>query len=121
MRVPASVRIDPNQYPVRLELIDGTAKWRGVKDFDHASLCRAFGLDQATFYFDLPSSIRGTGSSLSGYGGNRGNRVINGYVMRAGLDKPWGKLTIIKEGDQIRDDDPNDMKDFYNLSRTDRR
>ncbi len=107
------------QYPVRMELFDGEAKWRGVKDFEHSTLCRAFGLDQATFYFDLPSSIRGTGSNLSGYGGNRHNRVQNGYVMRGG--EPVGKLTIVDPSDKIRDDDPQSMADFYNLSRTDRR
>lgn len=117
MRIPPSVNIEKNQIPVRLELIDGTAKWRGVRDFDHATLCRAFGLDQASFYFDLPSSVRGTGSNISGSGGNRHNRVINGYVMRAGLDKPWGKLTICWETEKFRDVDPSDMSEFYKLGK----
>ena len=117
IRVPNYVRIDPNQIPVKYEAIDGTAMWRGVKDFEHATLCRAFGLDQVSFFFDLPSSCRGVGSNSVGYGDGRNGRVINGYVMRAGRDEPWGKLTIIKESDKIRDDDPNDLRDFYNLSR----
>lgn len=103
---------------MKLELIDGTCKLRTVKDFEHATLCRAFGLDQANFWFDLPSSCRGTGSNMSGSGGNRSNRIINGYVMRSGMDKPYGKLSIIREWDRIRDDNPQDMRDFYNLSRT---
>ena len=111
------MRLAVNQIPVKLELLDGTAKWRGVKDFEHATLCRAFELDQASFYFDLPSSVRGTGSNISGAGGNRNNRIINGYVMRAGQTEPFGKLTIIREWDKIRDDDPTDKKDFFNFSR----
>ncbi len=104
--------ISRNQIPVRLELIDGTAKWRGVKDFEHSTLCRAFGLDQASFYFDLPSSVRGVGSNSSG---NRGRRTINGYVMRAGRTEPWGKLTICWESERLRDYDPSDMSEFYKL------
>lgn len=115
IRVPSYVRIDPNQIPVRYESIDGTAMWRGVKDFEHATLCRAFNLDQATFYFDLPSSVRGVGSSMSGFGGNRRNRIINGYVMRAGRDEPWGKLTVCFESEKFKDVDPSDKRDFYKL------
>lgn len=104
--------------PIRLELRDGTSKWRGVHDFEHSTLCRAFGLDQASFYFDLPSSVRGVGSSMSGPGGNRGNRVINGYVMRAGDVEPFGKLSIVAASEKFRDDDPTNMRDFLDLSRT---
>lgn len=115
IRVPSHVRIAPNQIPVRLELIDGTAKWRGVADFEHATLCRAFGLDQASFYFDLPSSCRGVGSNMSGFGGNRHNRVVNGYVMQAGRNEPFGKLTVCWESEKFKDVDPNDMREFYKL------
>lgn len=115
MRVPRNVSISPNQIPVRLELIDGSAKWRGVYNFEHATLCRAFGLDQASFYFDLPSSCRGTGSNMSGFGGNRNGRTINGYVMKAGLNEPWGKLTICWESERFKDYDPEDRREFYKL------
>lgn len=115
MRVPAHISIDRNQIPVRYECVDGTAMWRGVKDFEHATLCRAFGLNQAAFYFDLPSSVRGVGSSMSGAGGNRGNRIVNGYVMRAGRNEPWGKLTICFESEKFKDVDPTDMREFYKL------
>lgn len=115
IRVPAHVTIAKNQIPVRFESIGGEAKWRGVKDFEHATLCRAFGLDPATFYFDLPSSVRGVGSSMSGFGGNRGGRVINGFVMRAGMNEPWGKLTIVRDSEKFRDVDPTDKREFYKL------
>ncbi len=114
-RVPAHVPIDRNQIPVRFESLAGEAKWRGVKDFEHATLCRAFNLDPATFYFDLPSSVRGVGSNSSGFGGNRGNRVVNGYVMRAGSSEPFGKLTICWETEKFRDYDPTNKEDFYKL------
>lgn len=116
IRVPAHVNIAKNQFPVRFETLAGEAKWRGVKDFEHSTLCRAFGLDQATFYFDLPSSIRGVGSNLSGFGGNRGNRVISGFVMRAGCNEPIGKLTIIKDANEkFKDVDPMNKNDFFKL------
>ena len=104
------------QIPVRVELKDGTGMWRGVLRLEHAELCRAFALDPATFYFDLPSSARGTGSNMSGAGGNRANRVINGYVMRGGLDRPWGKLTVCYDAERFRDVDPSDPRELERLS-----
>ncbi len=98
-----------------METVDGRAMWRGVKDFEHATLCRAFGLDQTAFYFDLPSSVRGVGSNMSGAGGNRGNRVINGFVMRAGQSEPFGKLSICWESEKFRDYDPTDKREFFKL------
>jgi hypothetical protein len=53
MRIPPHIRIAVNQIPVRLESIEGEAKWRGVKDMEHGTLCRAFGLDPCRFYFRL--------------------------------------------------------------------
>lgn len=103
-----------NQIPIRIEMLDGMSQWRGVKDFEHATLCRAFGLDQARFYFDLPSSCRGTGSLSTG---NRNNRVINGYVMQAGKDEPVGILTICRSGERLRDIDPSDKLEFLKLGR----
>jgi len=100
------------RYPVRFESLQGEAKWRSVPNFEHATLCRAFGLDQASFYFDLPSSVRGTGSNSTG---NRGSRVINGYVMRAGQVEPFGKLTIIRDSEKFRDYDPVDKREFFKL------
>lgn len=106
------------QTPVRLDgapngPLAGLGMWRGVKDFDHGHLCRVFGLDPVRFYFDLPSSVRGTGSNASG---SRGSRTINGYIMHAGLDKPVGKLTIVREGERFKDVDPTNERDFLDLS-----
>lgn len=54
-----------NGYPVRFEgapggPLEGDGKWRGVKDFEHATLCRAFGLDPVRFYFTsrAPYTVR---------------------------------------------------------------
>lgn len=109
--------------PVRFEgnpkgPLGAEGKWRGVRDFEHATLCRAFGLDQATYYFDLPSSVRGVGSMSSGYGGGQraGRRLINGYVMQAGYDEPVAKLTICWETERFHDVDPTNARDFLDLS-----
>lgn len=111
--------------PVRFEgapdsPLQGDGKWRGVPNFEHATLCRAFGLDQARFYFDLPSSVRGTGSSSSGYGGGQraGRRLQNGYVFMSGRDNPVGKLTICFDAERFSDRDPLSARDFEDLSRS---
>lgn len=115
IQVPSYVRIARNQTPVRAEFIDGRAMWRGVPDFEHATLCRIFGLDPASFYFDLPSSCRGIGSNMTGIGGNRNGRTINGFIMQAGRNEPFGKLTVVLEREKFRDVDPNDKREFYKL------
>ncbi len=86
--------------------------YRRVRDFEHSTLCRAMGLDQARFYFDIPSSCRGTGSNSTG---NRVGRRIDGYVMIAGDGTPFGKLAVITESDRVRDDDPTDLRDLLRL------
>lgn len=114
--VPNHVRFAPNQYPVRLDLRDGQSMWRGVRDFEHSTLCRAFGLDPIRFFFDLPSSVRGIGSNMTGFGGNRGTRTINGYVMQAGDTTPWGTITVCSPGEKFRDVDPTDPREQLRLS-----
>lgn len=110
--VPNGVSIAVNQIPLRFDRVDGHSEWRGVKDFEHATLCRAFGLDPVRFYFDLPSSCRGVGSNSSG---NRGARVISGYVMQAGSNEPFGKLHVCYQGEKLRDFDPQDKREFFKL------
>lgn len=97
----------------------GESKWRGVKDLtNHAELCRVMSLDPIRFYFDLPSSVRGTGSSGSGAGGGQrhGVRLQNGFVMMAGRDEPVAKLTIVTDYDRFKDVDPMSARDFFDLS-----
>ena len=94
----------------------GEDKWRAVPDFDHTSLCQAFGLDQIRFYFDLTSSCRGIGSATQGSGGQRGSRIVNGFVMFTGLDKPVAKLTICFGSEKFKDVDPMSERDFFDLS-----
>lgn len=110
------------QIPVRFDgapggPLQGEMKFRGVNDFEHATLCRAFGLDQASYYFDLPSSVRGIGSRSSGYGGGQrhGKRILNGFVMLGNRPEPVGKLTILFDGDKFADVDPMSKSDFFNL------
>lgn len=100
--------------------LEGDTKWRGVTNFEHATLCRAFNLDPVRFFFDLPSSVRGVGSMSSGYGGGQrsGRRQINGFVMMAGRDEPVAKLTICFEAERFADRDPLNSRDFYDLGRS---
>lgn len=69
--------------------------WRHVPSFEHADLCRAFNLDQASFSFDLPRSA---------YASDRGKERVSGYVLRHG--EPVGTLHVAREGERFRDLDP---------------
>lgn len=88
---------------------------------DHLSLCRAFGLDPHRVIFDLPSSARGVGSTVSGAGGSgRGNREVSGFVFQRGPDgkrdgDPIAKVIFLREGTQFRDVDPQDRAEFERL------
>jgi len=97
-------------------MFQGDDRWRSVKDFSHSELCRAFALDQASFYFDLPSSCRGVGTATIGAGGRSNSRVVNGFVMAAGRDKPVAKLTICFDSERFKDVNPLSERDFYDLS-----
>lgn len=118
MRPPRSQSFS-GQTPVRLDgapygPLAGEGRWRGVRSFEHAELCRAFGLDQASYWFDLPSTVRGIGSASGAHSSSRG--VINGYVMLGGFDKPVAKLTICRDAEKFKDVDPMNERDFLDLS-----
>jgi hypothetical protein len=83
---------------------------------DHGTLCRAFSLDPIRTKFDLPSSWRGTGSDRGD--GRTGPRIRQGMVLfHDGRDyEPIGTLTIMREGEKVRDVDPMDPREHYNLS-----
>jgi len=111
---------------VRVELRDGTVKWRPFSSIDyaldHATLCYAFGLDPVRTSFDLPSSARGIGSASGDQ--TRGPRIVNGYVLwpthgaKNEKDRePIGTITFVREGERIPDVDPRNPSDFYNLQR----
>lgn len=120
--LPPRTQSFSGQIPVRFEgapggPLEGDGKWRGVKDFDHGTLCRVFGLDPIRFYFDLPSTVRGIGPNMVGRGSMpSGRRRINGFVMMAGRDEPVGKLSICFETERFRDDDPTNRRDFFDLN-----
>lgn len=112
------------QIPVRFDgapnsPFEGDAKWRGVRDFEHATLCRTFALDPNRFYFDLPSTVRGIGANARGAANiPSGRRLLNGFVFMAGRNDPVAKLTICFDGETFRDVDPLDVRDFQDLSRS---
>lgn len=84
---------------------------------DHGTLCKAFALDPVRTKFDLPDSWRGIGSQRGD--GRGGPRIRNGLVLFYDHEKrdhvPIGKVTIMREGEKIRDVDPLSSGDFYNL------
>ena len=93
-------------YPIRLTLGTET-KFRHVPSFEHADLCRAFGLDQASFDFDLPRTA---------YASDRDKSRVSGYVLQCG--QPVGTLHVALEGERFRDIDP--IGDRFDLRQTDR-
>lgn len=119
---PPTTQAFSGQTPVRFEghpegPFEGVGKLRGVKDFEHATLCRTFELDQCNFWFDLPSSCRGTGSNSVGSGSaGRGRRTIEGFVFMAGRDRPVASLYVLTDGDQLVDRDPLNVRDYEALS-----
>jgi hypothetical protein len=91
-----------NSGHVPLEMVDptGSRKHRAVLDCEHATLCRAFELDQASHFFDLPRSMANAVEFQAAFrsGLHRG-REIFGYVFRAGRDKPVGIIRMLpKDG-----------------------
>lgn len=88
---------------------------------DPIALCCAFGLDPHRVVFDLPSSARGVGSTVSGAGGSgRGSREVSGFVFERGPDgkaqgDPIAKVIFLREGMRSRDVDPTDRTEFERL------
>ena len=104
------------QQLYRVEFVDGRTLWRPYIDLEHGTLCRQLGLDPSTFYFDLPSSARGTGSASVGAGGTRGRRTVDGYVVHGPSRRPIAKITFgVREGDRFRDVDPTDAAELLKL------
>lgn len=92
--------------PVRLTL-GGSTLWRHVPTLEHADLCRAFNLDQATYWFDLPRTA---------YRHDLSKERVSGYVMRG--ETPAGTLHVALEGERFRDLDPQTER--LELRQTDR-
>lgn len=116
---------------LRLDLFDGTTKFRPFdeswfrlpQEVLHGLLCKTFGLDPIRSSYDLPSTIRGVGSSMGQTGA--GPRRISGYVMwpvenPCGLNdrRPIGKITVASESERFREYDPRNESDFYRLDRS---
>lgn len=74
-------------------------------------------LDPHRFVFDLPSSMRGTGSSRSG---NRGSRDQEGFVFKRGADgkadgRPVGKVIFLTRDRKFSERDPSSRDDFERM------
>ena len=96
---------------------EGTSFFVSVRDFEHATLCRAFRLDPNRFHFDVPSAMRGIGSN----NGNTAKRDLHGFVMMAGRDVPVARIRVVNVDDRFLDRDPTDQRDLEDLARWTRR
>lgn len=109
-----AVRRNPSLIPLRLEIYahrdaPTEVKFRAVANVRHATLCAAFGLDQASFWFDMPATF------IDGVRSHTG-KVVDGYVMRGPRGtEPVGKLTVAWETERFRDRDVDDRRDFLQL------
>lgn len=112
------VRRNPALLPLRLEHFSPPEiLWRAVPDVRHATLCAAFGLDPATFWFDVPDSFRAEGRQRAGNDNVR--REISGFVFRGPKgSNPVAKISFVREADKFRDRDPLCRADFERLGET---
>jgi hypothetical protein len=85
-----------------------TVKWRPLLSTEHGALCRQAGLDPVRHYFDVPESFHRVGAGSPLMNGRR----IGGFIMRAGVDRPVGKIEIAHESERFRDVDPRDQAEF---------
>ncbi len=85
-------------------------------DFLEPYLYRLLRLDRARFVFDLPSSMRGTGATRTGAGGQMGGSR-EGFVFERGQDgkangSPIGKIIFMTSDRKFRELDAHDRRDF---------
>lgn len=111
------------QIPLQFEGLngppfEGQSFFVSVPDCEHATLCRAFRLDQARFWFDAPSTLRGIGSN-NGTQFRSGRRDIHGFVMMG--DRPVARFRVVNADDRFLDMDPLSDADLQNLARWTRR
>lgn len=115
------MRRNPALLPLRLEHFNPPEiLWRAVPNVEHGTLCAAFGLDPASYWFDVPESFRAEGRQRVGAGGNNAQRrEISGFVFRGSKGRdPVAKITFVREGDKFRDRDPRSRGDFERLGET---
>jgi hypothetical protein len=93
----------------------GENKWRGVRRIDHGELCRAFGVAEVGFHWDLPSAMRGMG--VENRRASERTTIQSGFLFMDGRDSPVAKITVIRDGEKLRDYDPTSRSDFEILSR----
>lgn len=98
---------------LRFEIMDGgvSVKWRPFVSAEHGALCRQAGLDPVRHWFDVSESFKRIGAGSATFNG----RSVGGYIMRAGEERPVGKVTIAFESERFRDDDPRSRDDFERL------
>lgn len=100
----------------------GDLKFRGMPgsvtgDMVEPYLYAISRLDPHRFIFDLPSSMKGTGSTRVGAGATSGAGSREGFIFQRGKDgkadgRPVGKVIFLTYDRQFREGDPTDRRDF---------
>jgi hypothetical protein len=108
-----------NHIPMQFEGLngppfEGQSFFVSVRDVEHATLCRAFRLDPNRFYFDVPSTLRGIGSSRGGHSSTR--RQVHGFVFMAGKNDPVARIRVVDAADRFLDRDPLSDRDLQDLA-----
>ena len=93
----------------------GDSKWRGVRRVDHGELCRAFGVAEVGFRWDLPSSMRGAG--VENRSASDRTTIQSGFLFMDGRNDPVAKVSMIRESERLKDWDPTSRSDFERLDR----
>lgn len=105
-------QIIPIKFSALIPDTQVTMKVRPIPDSvirDHGTLCRAFGLDPVRTRFELPRTWGGP--VVPG----RSQDALVFFSTDTG-ETPIGKLVRMSENEKIRDDNPTDPRDFYNLN-----
>lgn len=78
------------------------------------------GLDPHRVLFDLPSTMRGTGSTRVGFGATSGAGAREGFIFQRGEDgraegRPVGKVIFMTYDRRFSERDPESRDDFEEL------
>jgi hypothetical protein len=91
-------------------------KWAGVKTTEHGELCRAFGVAEVGFYWELGPGLRGMSAENFARRCSSSAR-LDGFLFQHGRNSPVAKIVLVREGERFRDFDPTSRRDWEILSR----
>lgn len=105
------LRLDgaPSDGPFR-----GQTLFRGVRRTEPGELCRAFGIAEVGFRWELGPGLRGiSGDNFARRSDSTAS--MDGYLFANGHEAPIAKIRLAKESERFRDWDPTSRRDFERL------